>query len=129
MGDDAVDNGILLVGVGPKVDYLTPDRLSKDSDLLRITTKRSNIIANPFDPNALIAETEVGRLAWGSREAEDVNSIVNRNNDILRTRKILTVVESSVSASIVESSSARVSMAAFVKGFTFPAAKTSFTLG
>lgn len=85
VGDDAVDNGILLVGVGPKVDCLTPDRLSKDSNLLGITTKRSNIIANPFDSSTLIAETEVGRLAWGSREAKDVNSVVNRNNDdILR---------------------------------------------
>lgn len=104
VGDNAADNGTLLVGVRPKVDFLAPNRLSKDSDLLRVTTKRSNVIMNPFDSNSLIAETEVGRLAWGSREAEDVNSVVNSNNDdVLRARKILAVVESSVSASIVES--------------------------
>lgn len=104
MGNDAADNGILLISVGPKVNCLTPNGLSKDSDLLRITSKRGNIISNPFNTNALITETKVGRLAWGSREAEDVNSVVNRNNnDILRVCKVLAVVERSVSASKVES--------------------------
>lgn len=104
MGDDAADNGILLISVGPKVNCLTPNRLSKDSNLFRITSKRSNIIADPFNANSLIAKTKVGRLAWSSREAEDVNSVVNRNNNnILRACKILAVVEWSVGASKIES--------------------------
>lgn len=104
MGNDAADNGILLISVGPKVNCLTPYRLSKDSNLFRITSKRSNVIANPFNANSLIAKTKVGRLAWSSREAEDVDSVVNRNNNnILRACKILAVVEWSVAASKIES--------------------------
>lgn len=104
MGYDAADNGILLISVGPKVNCLTPNGLPKDSDLLRITTKRGNIIANPFNTNALIAKAKVSRLARGAREAKDVNLVVDRNNDdILRAGKIIAVVECSVGASKVES--------------------------
>lgn len=103
MGYDAADNRILLISVGPKVNCLTPNGLSKASDLFRITSKRGNIIANPFNTNALIAKAKVSRLAWGTGEAKDINSVVDRNNnDILRAGKIFTVVERSVSASKVE---------------------------
>lgn len=104
MGDNAADNGILLISIGPKVNCLTPNRLSKDGNLVRITSKRSNIIADPFNSNSLIAKTKVGRLSWSSREAEDVNSVINRNdNNILRVCKILAAIEWSVGASIIES--------------------------
>lgn len=103
MSDDAADDGILLISVGPKVNCLTPNRLSKYSNLLRITSKCGNIIANPFNTNALIAKAKVSRLAWGAREAKDINSVVDRNNnDVLRAGKIFTIVECSVRASKVE---------------------------
>lgn len=79
--NDAVDNGVLLVCVGPVVNSDTSRRLARDGNLAGVAAELLDVVSNPLDGRSLVAETEILRLAWSAREAENVESVVDRNDD------------------------------------------------
>lgn len=102
--NDAVDNRVLLVGVRPVVDGDTARRLAGNGNLARVAAEAPDVVANPLDSSSLVAETQVGSLARGAGETEDVDSVVDGNDDnVLSVGKVLTVVERTVGVTNGES--------------------------
>lgn len=103
-GNDAIDNGVLLVGVRPVVHGDTTRRLARNGNLARVAAKAPDVVANPLDSSSLVAESQIGSLTRGTGEAEDVDSVVDGNNDnVLGVGKVLAVVERTVGVSNGES--------------------------
>jgi hypothetical protein len=95
-----VDDRILLVCIRPVVDGNSSGRLARDGDFVGITAEVLDVVADPFDSCSLIAETEVLRLARGSRKAKDVEPIVDcDDDDVLCVGKVFARVERAVCVS------------------------------
>lgn len=61
---------------------------------MRITTESCNIVADPFDSNAMVEQTQVSCFAWRTGIAKDTDRLVDCNDDnIFLVGKMLTVVE------------------------------------
>lgn len=88
---------IFRVCVSPESDSGTSGRLSKDGDLLWVTSEGSNVVANPFHGQALVLESEILGIAWSTWVPEDVNSEVEGDDDnVFRIGKVFAIVESGV---------------------------------
>lgn len=96
-GNDAVDDGVLSIGVGPVVDGHAAGRLARDGNLLRVTAKGADVVADPFDGSALVAEAGVLGDAWVAGETKDVEAVVDGDEDgVLGLGKVLTIIKGAV---------------------------------
>jgi hypothetical protein len=97
VGYKSIHNRITRVRVGPPVNRNAAGGLPENGDLLRIATEAGDIVANPLDGETLIAEAEVLGNTRGTREAEDIEAVVEGDdNDILGVSEILALVECAV---------------------------------
>ena len=106
MRNDAVDDGILLIRIGPVVDGDSSGRLARDCDFAGIAAELPDVVANPFDGCSLIPKPEILCLARGTREAKDVEPVVDRDDDdVLCVGKVFARIEWAVCVSNGESCS------------------------
>jgi len=106
MCDDAMGNGIILVCIYPVVDTHTIRGLASESDCGWFTTETRDVVPKPLDRSPLIAKTQILDLARGTREAENVETVVDGyDDDVFGLNKVLGVVEWTVGVANGKSSS------------------------
>ena len=49
--------------------------LAEERDALGVAAEGADVVANPFEGEALVEEAGVGGVARGAREAEDVDAV------------------------------------------------------
>ena len=78
--------------------------MAEDRNFVWITAEASDIVTDPFDCKPLISKAEVVMFEiWGTREAEDVESIVEGDNhSVLCLGQILPAVERAVDVASCE---------------------------
>lgn len=97
MGDEATDDRVLLISVGPPVGSYTARRLAEDGDLASVTTEAGDIVADPFDSETLVSQAKILGFIGSAWEAEDIETIVDcDDDDVLSVCEILAIVERSV---------------------------------
>ena len=96
-------DGVLWVGIGPKVNSGGAGGLAPDGDGGGVTAEGGDVGTQPLDGEALVEEARVGWEGGGAGEAEDVGAVVDGyDEDILGGGEILAVVEGGAGAAKVE---------------------------
>lgn len=77
--------------------------MAEEGDFVRAAPEAGDVVADPFDGEALVEQAYVLADSWVAGESEDVDSVVDRyDHDVLGISEILAYVEGSVRVSQVE---------------------------